>query len=55
MASMNIGRPHKPTRHQLDHARDRIESSRETRAAKVVLLGADVVTLRRAMRSERIG
>lgn len=45
----SIGRPRKLTRQQIHHARDMVESGRETRAAVAELFGVDVATLRRAL------
>lgn len=46
----HIGRPRKLTLQQLDHAREMVQSGRETRAAMAAMFGVDVATLRRAMR-----
>lgn len=45
----SIGRPRKLTRQQIHHARDMVESGRETRASMAELFGVDVATLRRAL------
>lgn len=49
----HIGRPRKLTPQQLDHARDMVESGRETRTAMAELFGVDVATLRRALHKIR--
>lgn len=46
----HIGRPRKLQPHQVDHARELIESGMETQAGAAALFGVDVATLRRALR-----
>lgn len=45
----NVGRPPKLTAAQVAHARELIDSGRETRAGVAALFGVDVSTLRRAL------
>ena len=46
----HIGRPRKLTVQQVTHARELIDSGKETRAAAAALFGVNVATLRRALR-----
>lgn len=45
----HIGRPRKFSPHQVAHARELIESGKETRAGVAALFGVDIATLRRAL------
>jgi DNA invertase Pin-like site-specific DNA recombinase len=45
----HVGRPSKLTRQQIQHARELIESGKESRGAVAELFGVDVRTLRRAL------
>ena len=45
-----MSRKPKLARHQVAHARELIDSGKETRAGVAALFGVDVATLRRAIR-----